>query len=175
MLLPWIDALYAAGITGGCGTNPLKYCPLASVTRGEMAVFILRGMFGGGFTPPPATGTRFFDVPINHLFAAWIEELADQGITGGCGNGNYCPASPVTRDQMAVFILRAIYGPGYTPPPGTGTVFVDVPLSHPLVAWIEQFAREGITSGCGGGKFCPAASITREQMAVFLVRAFNLQ
>jgi hypothetical protein len=48
----------------------------------------------------------FGDVPCPSLFADWIEQLAAEGITGGCGGGNYCPSSPSTRGQMAVFLTR---------------------------------------------------------------------
>ena len=81
-------------------------CPASDVTRGEMAVFLLRGIHGAGFDPPPATGTVFADVPVNHPFAKWIERLAAEGITGGCGPTTYCPDAPVTRGQMAVFLVR---------------------------------------------------------------------
>jgi hypothetical protein len=74
---------------------------------------------------------------------------------------------------MAVFLLRAKYGSGYTPPPATG-VFEDVDLSHWAVHWIEQLAAEGITKGCGSGNYCPEDPVTRAQMAVFLVRTFGL-
>jgi hypothetical protein len=53
-------------------------------------------------------------------------------------------------------------------------VFNDVPLNHCAAHWIEQLAWEGITSGCGGGNYCPWAPVTRDQMAVFLVRTFGL-
>jgi hypothetical protein len=41
-------------------------------------------------------------------------------------------------------------------------------------AWIEQLATDGISGGCGGGRYCPEATVSREQMAAFLQRAFNL-
>jgi hypothetical protein len=69
-----------------------------------MAVFLLRTKYGNGYTPPPATGV-FADVPTNYWSAAWIEQLAAEGITGGCGNGTYCPNMVVTRAQMAVFLV----------------------------------------------------------------------
>ncbi|MBI3172989.1 MAG: S-layer homology domain-containing protein [Chloroflexi bacterium] len=169
----WINRLYAAGITGGCGAAPLTYCPDTSVTRSQMAVFLERGMNGAAFTPPNASGTIFGDVPANYWAAAWIEKLMQDGITGGCGSGNYCPEIAVTRAQMAVFLLRAMHGSVYEPPAATG-VFTDVPTTHWAAAWIEQLAAEGITSGCGGGNYCPDTPVTRAQMAVFLVRAFNL-
>ena len=169
-----IEAIYAAGITGGCSTNPLNYCPDSTVTRAQMAVFLLRGIHGSGYTPPAATGTVFGDVPANGFAAAWIEQLVAEGITSGCGGGNYCPNSSVTRAQMAVFLLRAKYTSTYTPPAATGTVFGDVPADGFAAAWIEQLVIEGITSGCGGNNYCPGNAVTRAQMAVFLQRTFNL-
>ncbi len=56
---------------------------------------------------PPSTPT-FGDVPATHPFAGFIEALAASGITGGCGNGNYCPNNPLTRGQMAVFLAKAL-------------------------------------------------------------------
>jgi hypothetical protein len=167
---PWIERLYAAGITGGCGAG--VYCPNSNITRAQMAVFLLVAEHGIGYIPPDATGI-FSDVPADNGFAKWIEQMANEGITGGCGGGNYCPYAPVTREQMAVFLLVAEHGTGYTPPDSTG-VFTDVPADSPFAPWIEQLAAEGITGGCGGGKFCPSTPVTRAQMAVFLVSAFNL-
>ncbi|MBI5296141.1 MAG: hypothetical protein HY869_11755, partial [Chloroflexi bacterium] len=48
------------------------------------------------------------------------------------------------------------------------------PAANPYAAWIEQLAAEGITGGCGGGKYCPKQVVNRAQMAVFLVKAFSL-
>ncbi len=76
-----IEAIYTAGITGGCGSG--NYCPNNSVTRAQMAVFLLRGIHGSAYTPPPATGTMFADVPASLSTAAWIEQLANEGITSG--------------------------------------------------------------------------------------------
>jgi hypothetical protein len=75
---------------------------------------------------------------------------------------------------MAIFLLRAIHGPAYMPAPATGTVFMDVPTDHWASAWIEQLAADGITSGCGGGNYCPDTPVTRAQMSIFLVKAFAL-
>jgi hypothetical protein len=174
----WIEAVFAAGITGGCSVSPPQYCPDAPVTRDQMAVFLLRGIHGAGDEPPAATGTMFADVPATHPFAAWIEQLGREGITGGCSTSppQYCPAAGVTRGQMAVFLLRAKHGAGYQPPAATGAMFTDVPVTHPFATWIEQLAREGITGGCAASplQYCPDATVTRGQMAVFLVRTFNL-
>ncbi|MBK7316516.1 S-layer homology domain-containing protein [Candidatus Villigracilis affinis] len=169
----WIETLYAAGITSGCGTNPLTFCPDAPVTRAEMAVFLERGMNGAAYNPPAATGTVFTDIPADYWAAAWVEQLFADGITAGCGPDLYCPNDYVTRDQMAIFLLRAKYGSAHTPPPATG-VFSDVPTDYWAAAWIEQLAAEGITAGCGNGNYCPSQLVSRAEMAVFLVRTFNL-
>jgi CSLREA domain-containing protein len=167
----YIERLYAAGITGGCGGG--NYCPETAVSRGQMAVFLERGMNSSSYTPPAATGTVFGDVPTSYWSASWVEKLFADGITGGCGDGNYCPDLAVTRAQMAVFLLRAKHGSSYLPPPATG-VFPDVPTSYWAAPWIEQLYAESITGGCGGGNYCPDQSVTRGQMAVFLVRTFSL-
>ena len=113
-------------------------------------------------------------MPCPSTFAAWIEDLADQGITGGCGTGVYCPQNPVRRDQMAVFLLKTKYGSSYVPPLCDGD-FDDVACPSQFADWIEQLAEEEITTGCGGPNYCPLNPNTRGQMAVFLVKTFNLQ
>ena len=173
----WINRLYNAGITSGCSSNPLMYCPEASVTRAQMAVFLERGMNGSAFIPPAGTGTVFADVPLTYWAVNWIEKLFADGITTGCGTSPlvYCPEDSVTRTQMAIFLLRAKYGAAYIPPDvGSNTGFNDVPVTYWAAAWIKQLAAEGITTGCGSGNYCPEDPVTRAQMAVFLVRTFNL-
>lgn len=169
--LSFIEKLAASGITAGCGND--NFCPEDSVTRAQMAVFLVRGIHGSGFSPPAATGNTFLDVGAGDFAAGFIEQLASDAITSGCGNNNYCPNATVTRAQMAVFLLRAEHGAGFSPPPATG-VFTDVPPGSFAANWIEQLAAEGITSGCGDGNYCPDNPVTRAQMAVFLVRTFGL-
>jgi cysteine-rich repeat protein len=114
------------------------------------------------------------DTPAPHPFYVFIENLFHNGVTGGCAGGNYCPANPVTRAQMAVFLLKAANGSGYVPPPCTGTVFTDVPCTGgPFDPWIEDLAGQGITGGCGGGNYCPNNTVTRAQMAVFLLKTLE--
>ncbi|WP_456446995.1 S-layer homology domain-containing protein [Thiolapillus sp.] len=167
-----IGAIAFAGITSGCGGN--DYCPDSVVTRAQMSIFLEKGMHGSNFLPPAASGTVFDDVGVDYWAAAWIEQLVADGITSGCSGSSYCPEDSVTRDQMAVFLLRAKYGTAYTPPPATGNVFADIPLTHWAADWIEALAGEGITSGCGNGNYCPDETVSRGQMAVFIQRTFNL-
>jgi hypothetical protein len=139
-----------------------------------MAVFLLKSQYGASYVPPPATGS-FNDVPFNDPFAPWIERLAALGVTAGCGGGNYCPGDGVTRAQMAVFLLKTRNGSGYAPPPAQG-IFDDVPASDPFAAWIERIYLGGITGGCSASPllYCPGSTVTRRQMAVFLVKTFSL-
>jgi S-layer homology domain len=168
-----IHTLAANGVTAGCGNG--NFCPNDSVDRAQMAVFLLKSKHGAAYVPPAASGDVFDDVPSNAFAAAWIERLAAEGIASGCGGGNYCPNSAVTRAQMAVFLLKALLGSTYAPPPATGNRFDDVPANAFAAAWIEDLADRGITSGCGGGNYCPGIPNTRAQMAAFLVTTFSLQ
>jgi hypothetical protein len=166
----YVTTLVSNAITAGVGGG--FYGVDAPTLRQQMAVFLLKGKHGICYTPPPCSGT-FADVPCPSTFANWIEALAAEGITGGCGGGNYCPQSPVRRDQMAVFLLKAEHGSSYLPPDCMGT-FADVPCPSTFANWIEQLAAENITGGCGGGNYCPSSNNTRGQMAVFITKTFNL-
>ncbi len=169
-----IIKLVANGITAGCAT-PGAYCPLNSVTRAQMAVFLMKSKNGQCFVPPACSGD-FNDVPCSNPFAPWIEALADAGITAGCaapGGPNYCPNNPVLRQQMAVFLLKALHGSTYDPPDCNGD-FADVACpGNPFADWIEQLAAENITGGCGGGNYCPLNPVRRDQMAAFLYNTFD--
>lgn len=144
---------------------------LSPVRLARMAIYLERAMRGKNYIPSAVTGT-FSDVPANHFAADFIEQLSRDGITAGCGNNNYCPDSYVKRDQMAVFLIRAKYGANYAPPVATG-VFSDVPTNYWAARWIEKLAADGITDGCGGGKYCPSATIPYEHMKLFLDRTFG--
>jgi subtilisin family serine protease len=127
--------------------------------------------------PPPPT---FSDVPSSHQFVGHIEQMFARGITTGCffdpgtGERRYCPLNLVTRQEMAVFLIRALEQPLLTPATPT---FSDVPSSHPFYGHIERFYQLGITTGCffnpttGERRYCPLDNVTREAMAAFVVRA----
>jgi hypothetical protein len=102
---PWIEDLAGRGISGGCQVSPPLYCPDAAVTRAQMSAFLLKTEHGSSYVAPGCAGL-FGDVSCPSLFADWIEQLSAEGITAGCGGGNYCPDSPVTRAQMAVFLTK---------------------------------------------------------------------
>ncbi len=165
-----IITIATEGITGGCGGG--NYCPTLPVRRDQMAALLLKAEHGSDYTPPPCTGV-FSDVPCPSLFADWIEQLAAEGVTAGCGTGVYCPSQLVTRAQMAVFLLKTSEGSGYAPPPATG-IFGDVPVGSFAANFIEDLYNRGITGGCSASPllYCPSNPVLRQQMATLLVRTF---
>jgi S-layer family protein len=169
----FVETLLHHGVTGGCGTT--TYCPAAEISRAEMAVFVLVAKEGAAYAPSGCGGIlTFADVPREDPFCPWIEELARRQVVAGCGPGTFCPDAPVSREQMAVFVLKT-HEPALVPPPcaSPGT-FADVPASSGFCPWVEELARRGVASGCGGGNYCPLASVTREQMSVFISGTFGL-
>lgn len=165
-----IESIAAAGITKGC--NPPandRYCPSGSVTRGQMAAFLVRALGLGN------TGTDFFEDDAGSVFANDINRLAASGITRGCNppaNDRYCPDDVVTREQMAAFLVR---GYGYSDD-GGGDRFSDDDASA-FQSDIERLATAGITLGCNppdNTMYCPTRPVRRDEMASFLARAGGL-
>lgn len=185
----FIGKLYARGITGGCddpGPSQLRsYCPGTSITRQEMAVFVIRAM---GIDPPFGRPNPFNDVDPNSPYYRFIVDMFTRGLTSGCGTVDpttglrpFCPVNNVSRAEMAVFIERAI---GVTSPPtGTPQLFSDVTTGSSwgwAYDYINDIGRRGITGGCGAvdpmtglRPYCPGNSITRGEMAVFMTVAFG--
>ncbi len=149
------------GITTGCA--PYRFCPMANVTRAQMAMFLDRAF------DLPAASIDYFDDDDGKTGEASINSLAKAGITGGCAPRRYCPAANVTRAQMALFLDRAIEPP--LPPPSID--FFDDDDGKTGEAAINRLAAAGITGGCGTRRYCPAAFVTRAQMAAFLKRALD--
>jgi hypothetical protein len=166
-----VEFLGQSGITIGCGTG--LFCPDLPVTRRQMAAFIERALRAANWTPPAATGL-FIDVPAGSQFREHIEALRNDGITNGCGTATYCPDQPVTRGQMAAFVLRSRCGATYAPSAPASASFSDVPASHPFFREIEKLYAFGITRGCATSplRYCPDGSVSRAEMAAFLERAY---
>jgi hypothetical protein len=169
----FIETLLHNQITGGCTAT--DYCPASSTTREQMSVFVLVAKEGPGYQPVACGVPVFTDVPASSGFCRFIEELFRRGVVTGCQTSppQYCPTAPVTREQMAVFVLRTL-DPTLNPPNCTTPVFNDVPASSPFCKWIEELARRGVVTGCGGGNYCPTDPVTREQMGVFISVTFGL-
>jgi hypothetical protein len=169
----FIETLLHNGVTTGCAAG--RYCPLDSTSREQMAVFVLVSAEGATFRPIPCgTVPMFNDVPVTSGFCPWVEELARRGVVSGCAPGSYCPSAPVSREQMAVFVLRTLDAE-IDPPACTTPMFTDVPASSPFCRWIEELVRRGVVSGCAPQRYCPQDPVTREQMGVFLTVTFGLK
>jgi len=144
-----------------------------------MAVFIARALASGDANVPPGPSTATFgDVPTNHWAYKHIEYIVAQGVASGYDPTHYQPDWTVDRGQMAVFIARALVAPAGdlgVPDPGcTEPVFPDVPCGFWARKHIQYIKSEGVTGGYLDGKYHPEYACTRDQMAVYIARAFQL-
>jgi hypothetical protein len=169
----FVETVLHNGITGGCTAS--SYCPTSTSSRQQMSIFALVAKEGSLYTPPACGATPMFgDVPVTSPYCKWVEELARRGVVGGCGGGNFCPTGAVTRAQMPIFVLKTL-DPSFDPPAcGATPMFGDVPVTSAYCKWIEELARRGVVSGCGGGNYCPSSPVNRAQMAVFISATFGL-
>jgi hypothetical protein len=167
---PYIMRIYDDGITLGYGDG--RYGPDDPVTREQMAVFILKAL-----NEAPADGycgstSPFTDVLPGRWSCKYVKRLVELGITTGIGGGLFGPEGVVTREQMAVFITRALEqvpADGYC---GTEDPFTDVPSGWWSCKYVKRLVELGVTLGIGEGLYGPGNPVTRAQMAVFLSRAF---
>lgn len=158
-----IEYIAAEGITRGCNppTND-RFCPQQAVSRAQMAAFLNRAL-------SLAPGTVGF-ADDDGAFEADIRAVAQAGISKGCNppaNDRFCPGNPVTREQMASFLVRAF---------GLKRVDVDYFTDDRGSVHeddINALAAAGVTAGCGSASFCPDEPVTREQMASFLTRSLT--
>jgi hypothetical protein len=159
-----IKALAAEGISRGCNQAGDLFCPAEPVVRGQMAAFLVRAL------ELPPSDTDAFGDDGDSVHEQDINALAAAGITQGCTADSFCPASPVTRGQMASFLLR-----GFSLQPVSDDFFADDGHS-PHHGAINGLAAAGITAGCDDlqSRFCPGAQVSRAQMATFLARALDL-
>jgi len=145
-----------------------------------MAVYIARAIAGGDENVPEGPDDpTFLDVPTDHWAYSYVEYAYANDIVEGYGGLVYVPHLTLDRAQMAVFIARAIADPtgeeglaGYQPP-DTPT-FTDVPARYWAYNHIEYLAQNEVVAGYPDGSYQPTATVSRDQMAVFITRAFNL-
>lgn len=115
----------------------------------------------------PAAPT--FDVGVSNFFYDYIALLLRANVADLCGTDNFCPDADITRASMAVFLVKSLAGETFTY--SQTPYFTDVPASHPQFAFIQKLQELGVTNGCATNRYCPSATVTREQMAAFVVRA----
>ena len=183
----YIQALYENGLTAGCSTDPLMFCPDKTMTRGESAAFLMRGLNGEAYVPPAVTGIFTGDDWSDGSVSwaeKWAEALYNAKLTSGCGTDplSFCPAKTTTRIEGATF-GEALYhnGVGYTVPPATGTVFFDMTDTG---FWGTKYAELAYADGLipawsvdpGSGKpiFSPDTLLDRSWAAYIIVKAKDL-
>ena len=173
-----VEAAYWSGIVQGYPDG--SYQPNNPVTRDQMAVYIARAVAGGeGNIPTGPAVSSFLDIPTDQWAFDHIEYCNAQGIVEGYPDGNYQPAISVTRDQMAVYVARSIATP--TGEAGLADYVPANPRNFPDVAsdfwaWkhIEYCVENSVVNGYEDGLYHPEVVVTRDQMAVYVARAFEL-
>lgn len=115
-----------------------------------------------------AAGSECADDWRGSPFGADIGWMIDAGISTGCGPDLFCTYNRITRGEMAAFLDRAL-----VLPPTPTDYFTDDEAS-PFEISINRLAAAGISTGCGGGRYCPNANVTRGEMAAYLDRALEL-
>lgn len=173
-----IEALADAGIVSGYTDG--RYGPTAPVDRGSMAVYIARALSGGDVNVPDGPEEPSFpDVATDHWAFKYIEYAVSSSIVAGYGDGEYHADWTVTRGQMSVFVARSMVDPtgdeglASYEPPATAT-FTDVPEGYWCFSHVEFLAANGVCSGYADQTYRPAAVVGRDQMAVYIARAFDL-
>jgi len=178
-----IEKLFQDGFVAGCEATPVrKYCPDASLTRAEAAVFVERGVHGGGYLPPQPDSTPFDDVPLVEWFAKWVRALWEEGFTAGCGAlpPVFCPSQSHTRAEATVFFLRMLHGADYLPPEPGELAYDDVARDRWYAKWVGAAHAAGLTVECEDAanradrRFRPEEGITRAEAACMIVRASGL-
>lgn len=194
----FVETLLHSGITAGCSAT--QFCPESSLTRWQMAVFLANGLTAksvpvsgivpgrGSYNCVPGGQSVFTDVAPDDSGCRFIHYIAAKEITAGCDATRYCPSDVVTRWQVAVFLAKAMTSRGELPASGTvsglgsfncvsggSSIFSDVPPTDAACRHVHFLASQGITAGCGGGAYCPASDLRRDQMAVFMSKAFGLR
>ncbi|MEX2280144.1 MAG: M23 family metallopeptidase [Acidimicrobiia bacterium] len=159
-----IEKLVATGITNGCSTEPMLYCPSDSITRGQIAAFINRAL-----SLPPSEQDWFADDD-GTLFEPDIDAVMSASIGFGCDEANYCSDALLLRDEMATLLVRAF------DLPATDVDWFDDDDGNPHEDDINALASAGVTVGCSiePALYCASDTVTRAQMASFFVRSMGL-
>lgn len=172
----YISLMKNLGFTAGCSVSPPLYCPDNTLTRAQMAVFIIAALNRALGTPNTYTPMAHFnDVTSASGFFPFVQRMRDLDITAGCSANPplYCPDSSITHGQMAVFIIIAWMKVNNlsTFTYSTTPYFTDVPSTHPQFRFIQKMRDMGFWNGCNATQYCDTASVTRAQMAPMLLKA----
>jgi len=157
-------------ITGGQGTSQITYNAGPPGTCMHLQVAETAGVCVSA-VGAARTSVDFLDVPPSHPQHDFINILACSGISSGYGDGTFQPGTNVSREQMAIFVVRGLGF--FNPPVPQQQRFTDVGPERAGYRFIDKLASLGITGGCTSTTFCPDDNVSRTQMAVFLVRAVH--
>ena len=156
------------------------YHPEYPVTRDQMAVYISRALVspsGDAAIPDPEPPPSFSDVSPTHWAYKHIEYAVSQNVVKGYADGTYLPGVTVDRGTMAVYVARAMVAPGgdaAIPDPVPPATFPDVPDTYWSYKQVEYCVGQGVVKGYDDGLYHPERVVTRDQMAVYIARAFGL-
>jgi hypothetical protein len=176
----YVSLMSNYGITAGCQSSPLLYCPSTPVTRAQMSVFVVAGLnlaLGTSLTYAPTA--YFQDVPAtgvpDSIYFPFVQRIAQLGITAGCqvSPALYCPDESITQGQMAVFMIVAWMQANnlttftYTTTP----YFTDVPETDIYFKFVQKMRDLGFWTGCSPTLYCESSPVTRDQMAPMIMRS----
>jgi len=154
-----IKQLVATGAISGYPNGTFK--PNNSITRAEFATVVVKA-----FKLNAANGKVFADTS-NHWAKSYIATAEAAGIVSGYGNNKFGPDDLITREQMAVMIVKAANLTG-----GNGKTFTD---SAKISSWAKSAVSTanatGVISGFPDGSFKPQDKATRAQAVTVIVNA----
>ena len=168
-----LESLLDNEVIVGCSPVNSLFCPDQTLSRATMSLWLMKAIKGQSYEPNSASGTMFDDVPLDYPFANWIEAMANEGLTQGCDNDNFCPGGFVDRAQIAKIIVKAKKGDSYLPALATGNLFDDVSISNFNADWIEDAVNSNLIEGCSAGYFCSDELLHRTDLIRILDSAFE--
>ncbi len=176
----YVSLMQSHGLTAGCWVNPPLYCPDSTLTRGQMAVFIVAAMdiaLGTTGTWQPNPIPYFSDVPPSHSLFRFIQRLKELGSVTGCHEPpappRFCPDSTITHREVAVLMVSSwrsannISRLEYALTP----YFTDVPSNDWGFKFIQKMKEMGFWTGCSATTYCPDNPVTRREMSALIMRS----
>jgi hypothetical protein len=174
----YTNLMYASGISTGCGSSPLEYCPSQPLTRRQMAALVVSaldhldrstGALPQGYTTAP----YFQDVPATDPSFPFVQRLADLGLTGGCSAARYCPSSTITHGEMAkVMVLgwmRSSNLTSFTSAPAP--YFTDVATTDAFFPYVQKMRDMGFWTGCSATEYCTSSPVLQSDMSALVMRS----
>jgi hypothetical protein len=172
------NLMYSSGISTGCVSSPLQYCPAQPLTRREMAALLVSALDhldrSSGALPQGYTTTPYFqDVPATDPSFPFVQRLADLGLTGGCSGARYCPSSTITHGELAkVMVLgwmRSSNLTSFTSSPAP--YFTDVATTDSFFPYVQKMRDMGFWTGCSATEYCTSRPVLESDMSALVMRS----